>query len=166
MNVRCLLIVSVMMTLNFLMAGMVLASNNTSGSVDKKVFGDAIYIQHIGESDKPIFPLIIGVTAPRKDEIKLVLGDSQWKWATIIVIPNNVFGDLVLRVEGALAKIEKDTEGGAYGTFKITITGPVGERARIIDSSAAKEIFDAMISVAGKSKKLNDAITNLQRRLP
>jgi hypothetical protein len=167
MNVKYWLIVSALMALSFIAVGMVFALNNTSGRADKTAIFDAIYIQHIGESDKPIHPLVVGVTAPPEDELKLVLGNHQWKHATIIIIPDSLFGNLAARVGGALGKIEKDAEGRAYGTFKITIAGPEGEVTRTLDAAATKAILDIVIDVSDRtSGELADAILNLKRRLP
>ena len=106
--------------------------------------GAAIYLQHIGESDKPINPMVFASTRPATDELKRVLGEREARFANVILLSPADLGRAAQEVGRQLALKETPPARRVYGTFRVTLIRDGGEIVREVNRPRTLAIVAAI----------------------
>ena len=54
----------------------------------------AIYILHLGESDKPLWPFVLALEEPQPSDVARILQEPFWRHADIFVVPARMLEDV------------------------------------------------------------------------
>lgn len=137
----------------------------------------AIYLQHVGPSDKPIFPVVICATKPNDAELALALGDEA-PLAGVVTVSQSDLRKSLAGVAGKLAAAKEAGEHKPLGTFKVTITQGKGDAARVLTGDAerfsralSREALPGVLAVLEKTdahaapgSKLQESLAVLKAR--
>lgn len=154
------------------------SADNPKGE-DPVKYTSALYLKHIGESDKPILPIVFSSQKPKQSELDSVLGKDTWKHATFVTIPAAHLQKMMARVHKLLGKVKDEDKGHAYGTFEITVTEnlegenrvlqAVGRFTRVLSKNETQPVLSAVEEVNEAADEpvedLTVAVNSLKRRL-
>ncbi len=151
-----------------------------AASGQKDEITSAVYIEHIGESDKSILPVVIFAKTPSEAELKRIIGDVVWDMAAMVNVSNDDLRRIIAVTYKFFQTAQEDTKGHKFGTFRVTVVEGKNEKKRILsaDEIEISRILsrDAMIPLlnaveeiernsAGGNKGLRTAIGNLKGHL-
>lgn len=124
----------------------------------------AVYLRHVGASDKPIRPVVVCEKAPTSSEIQEMLrGDVAG--TQIVSISRNGLATMIAVCRVALEG-ESATDGREYGTFEITVVGGVKKLVKTVSPAAAGAVFSEMRRASGGiSEELQTTLEGLQGRV-
>ncbi|MBA4370924.1 MAG: hypothetical protein C0418_05025 [Coriobacteriaceae bacterium] len=125
----------------------------------------AVYIQHVGASDKPIPPVVVFAKQPTPAEFDEVLGSDEVVGTAMVSISVDALGRIITDCKPLLER-SADTDSRAYGTFRITVVETGGKLAKTLPGEAAGAMFSEMRRSSGAdSQELQTVLEGLQRRL-
>lgn len=145
-----------------------------SNALNKSSFSDrtkmeripAIYIQHVGESDKPIFPVVISTSTPPMAELKRILGKDDYRHAIPVYVSETDLNRITASVKSLLISQRSDSESTAFGTFRVTVVESAEELAQTLSPSRIAPVLSAIkMSSDTKNETLQKKISSIERRL-
>lgn len=106
---------------------------------DAALVTTAIYLQHVGPSDKPIFPVVICEARPSEAELAQVLGTGPSRsLISIVKITKPDLQKCLVEVTDKLAIAQESGEYRPLGTFKVTVTQGKTEVARALPADTER----------------------------
>jgi hypothetical protein len=123
----------------------------------------AICIQHVGSSDKPIFPIIIGVDEDAARACKHLLGEES-QHAASFTISREQLEQMTARTRHLLVTEKKPVHPQEYGTFKITTFLGSAYEQFTLDRGGTLRFVQILIKVSRKSE-LTETLRSIERRL-
>lgn len=119
----------------------------------------AVYLEHIGDEDKPIYPIVIATSRPNEQEFDCAIIGSRWRSAGVFLV-----------TEEELAQVNKLLKGrksGGEGTaqpkeFRYILVSKLGTvESGILDSTQSHETIAALAAyVDGRQPALHEHLTN------
>lgn len=128
----------------------------------------AVYIQHVGQSDKPLFPVVFAVDRPSDDELLRVLRDqAEVKFSQVILVSPDSFQLIVDQTSQSLRRARKPAAPQAFGTFRIVVSTPAADRSGRVDRESALRLFRKISESISPPdhEPINDALDTLRVRL-
>jgi hypothetical protein len=123
----------------------------------------AICIEHIGESDKPIFPIVVttseaGVEWCRNNTFERI----ERQLILSHVVPPKLMSQLSSEVEATHG--DEDAQSKPFGTFAITALNSKGRRVVILDKTRTLELIQRLKNHCKREPLCRD-LSHLQARL-
>lgn len=103
-----------------------------AASEQKTEVTSAVYIEHTGESNKSILPVVIFAKSPSEAELKRIIGDVVWDMATMVNVSNDDLRRIIAVTYKFFQTTQKDAKGHKFGTFCVTIVEGKTEKKRIL----------------------------------
>lgn len=141
----------------------------------------AVYLKHVGDSDKPIFPIVIAIGPPSPANLERILGkDDGAEHATIITVSNEDFGKILSEFAKLLSQKIDVPKEPRFGTFQIVVEeGPSAQqrilpkdKTQIVREFSRTEMVDVLrilAKVEKESTQVNEVLksttASLKRRL-
>ena len=139
-------------------------TSREAGAADGKPSTPAVYFQHIGDSDKPIFPIVFSSVEVPKAERDLVLGDES-RFARVVLLPKSKYSVFAKAVAGRLTAADRSDAVG-FGTFRVTLVSASGPMsATLVAERVAPLLQQARAMIAPADREAIAPISALQRRL-
>jgi hypothetical protein len=128
---------------------------------------DSVYIIHVGQTDKPIWPLYICIENQSSCS-ELKLKNSLLPYTKIIGMSEKDIMD-IKRIIASLASHNSNYGGErlrSYGTFRIQLKGSFLHNDILLSPKQSVQVFKALYARAPFNQKiLRDYLSNLLRRL-
>lgn len=104
----------------------------------------AIYFQHVGPSDKPIFPVVICAAKPAAVELTETLGDEA-QFASIVVISAQDLRGVLAGVTGKVTAAKEAGKQNQLGSFRVSVTQALTDPGRVLPANT-----DRLVRVVGR----------------
>jgi len=141
-----------------LIGTMAFASTWCGGDVLKT---PAVYFEFIGESDKPIYPIVIAVRRPRTAELKCALPSLDPLGAAVFVVDQKELADVDNLVESA-----PNESKSSKAEFSCVVLKMDSVKKFRLDLGASKKLFANLRAYFGdRNPELRDRLETLVRRL-
>ena len=168
---------------HFCLIGIILTALLPSACVQQTTSGQrdeitsAVYIEHVGESNKSLLPVVIFAKKPSEAELKRVIGKVVWDQAIMVSAGEDDLRKITAAVYKSFQTTQEDTKGYKFIAFRVTIVEGKGEKKRVLpdDKIELSRVLprDAMVllfnaieeiekSSVGGNKELRIVIENLK----
>lgn len=156
------------------------ANAEPANGAGERALTSAVYLKHIGDSDKPILPVVISATKPSEPELKAVLGKNDSKHAILVSVTRDDLRRIMAELNKLLAPMKDEPKGHTYGTFCVTITETESDPQRILPEGTTriqrtlrlKEILPVLVAIEKverasrtRNERLRTVVASLKRRL-
>ena len=118
----------------------------------------ALYLEHIGDEDKPIYPMVIATSRPHEQELGCAVIRSLWRSAEVFLVMDE-------ELEQA-TKLLRRTKHGGEGTaqpreFRYVLVSKLGTvESGILDPTQSHETFAALATYFnGRQPALHEHLT-------
>ncbi len=111
---------------------------------------DAIYIYHMGETDKAVIPVVIAVKIPSDSELKKEFGEFESSEASFFSVNQKTLANLFSALHSFFEKQKDDYKGFSYGTFKFTTSEKGSVNSRIFSPDLTNKIAIKLSKITGK----------------
>jgi hypothetical protein len=122
----------------------------------------AVYLVHIGNSDKPIFPIVIATGRPNEQELRCA-ALSLWRSPEVFLVSDEELAQGTKLLKGN----KNDGEGTAHsGEFRYVLVSKLGTvESGILDRTQSHEIFASLATYFdGGQPELHEHLTVTNRR--
>jgi len=134
-------------------------NERVAGCASEVLKTPALYLEHIGDEDKPIEPIVIAASRPNERELGCAVIGSSWRWAAVF---------LVKEEELAQAnKLLKGSKSGGEGTaqpreFRYVLVSKLGTvESGILDPTQSHDTIAALAAYFdGRQPELHEHLTN------
>jgi hypothetical protein len=115
----------------------------------------AVYLEHIGDEDKPIHPIVIAASRPNEQEFDCAIIGREWRSAEVFLVR-----------EEELAQVNKLLKGSKYGgegkEFRYVLVAKLGTvESGILDPTQSRETIAALAAYFdGRQPELHEHLTN------
>src|SRR6266436_6029531 len=123
----------------------------------------ALCIQHIGISDKPIFPLIIAVDEEAVQSCKRLIGEEN-QHSAIYTVTREQVTLMRARTRHLLVTAKKPIHEREYGTFKVAIFTGNGPEQFILNRDGTLN-FVEILSKLSRNSELSETLRSIEKRL-
>lgn len=123
----------------------------------------ALCIQHVGASDKPIFPIVIAVAERGVQACMNVLGDDG-RYASVHKVSGAELTRMADRAQHLIDTARRPADPQAYGTFKITILFGVDSKVSVLSRQDTTFLIHSLLDVS-KDRKLSDVLRSVKARI-
>jgi hypothetical protein len=133
-------------------------SGRVAGCKSEVMKTPALYLEHIGDEDKPIYAIVIAASRPNEQELGCALIRSSWRSAEVFLVR-----------EAELPQVNKLLKGskpGGEGTaqpreFRYVLVSKLGTvESGILDPTQSHEIFASLATYFdGRQPELHDHLT-------
>lgn len=150
---------------------MMLTTNTFGQSAGSGLQGQpllAIYLLHVGESDKPLPTFVLCLKKPESTEVAGILKEPFWRDADIFVVQKKDFEKVERIVQDRLtaSKKTKECAGHSYGSFQVTVVRPKAKDSVILNPDQSIQTFRAIFEqISPSQQKLRFYLKNLLHRL-
>jgi hypothetical protein len=122
----------------------------------------AVYLEHLGDSDKPIFPIVIATAPPPEQELHCAL-PSMWMSAEVFVVADEEFAQAArLTRQGGSA----DEKAGFTGFLYRIVSKPAATETGLLDLKRSEQLLGALASYfKGRQPRLQHHLEVTLRRL-
>jgi hypothetical protein len=143
--------------------GLLLASISTQAQQPEPKAYSAICIEHIGDSDKLIFPILISTS---EDGVRWCRRNMVDRIPEEIVLTRVVSPTLMLQLTSEVDAIhgDKQAQSRPFGTFEITAFDPRGRQVVQVDKAEMLELIERLKKHC-KGNPLYKDLLNLQARI-
>jgi hypothetical protein len=130
-----------------------------------------VYVQHVGQSDKPVFPLVLASVTPTPQERLGVLRDpGEAQFAQIVLVSAKSLQRIVEQAAETLRGVREPADPHAFGTFRIVVVSPPtpdASRASVLSrQDTLRFLRDIVESLSPPDRQtLTDALAPLRARL-
>lgn len=126
----------------------------------------ALYFQHVGESDKPISPIVIAVTEPSQNELIEIFGSDEWEFSLFFAVSAKDFQKLSKVLEPYLKRQTEGRSAFPFGSFKVTLVMDNSSQSIILPPSEFKKLLNEIYPlIVADYKSLKDYFDTLRKRL-
>lgn len=119
----------------------------------------AVYLEHIGDEDKPIYPIVIATSRPTEQEFDCAITGRQWRLAGVFLVREEELAQV--------NKLLKRSKSGGAGTarpkeFRFVLVSKLGAaESGILDPTQSHETFAALAEYFdGRQPELHEHLTN------
>ena len=119
----------------------------------------AIYLEHIGDEDKPIYPIVIATSRPNERELDCAVVGREWRSAGVFLVREEELAQV--------NKLLKESKSGGEGTaqpreFRYVLVSKLGTvESGILDSTQSHETIAALAAYFdGRQPELHEHLTN------
>jgi hypothetical protein len=127
-----------------------------------------IYFVHVGESDKPLWPVVLSTTPPDATALARFLPEPLWRQAGLFILSV----DDVQRVEAMLRPYQTadvspaDRTPAAYGSFRVTLVSQERQEHLLLRPEQAKSLLQEIFTrIAPTYPPFQSALKTLLQRL-
>ncbi len=127
----------------------------------------AIYILHLGESDKPLWPFVLALEEPQPSDVARILQEPFWRHADIFVVPARMLEDVARIVRDDRAEDQSnDPMPHTFGSFQMTLVTAQTHNRVVMAPDQSKQFFrDLLIQIDPSQATLRSYVRNLLLRL-
>jgi hypothetical protein len=119
----------------------------------------AVYLEHIGDEDKPINPMVIATSRPTEQELGCAMIGTEWRSAVVFLVRED---ELV-----HANKLVKETTSGGEGTARpkefryLLVSKPGTVESGILDPTQSHETLAALAEYFdGRQPELHEYLTS------
>jgi len=128
--------------------------------------GTTVYVEYLGDVDKPILPIVIFASMPSVVDMERVLGEIQAMEARREQVSDLDLGTIVGSLKLLLEIAGEDDSAGAFGSFRVTIVEPGEETTGVVGEKEAPRLLRMLGDVGGgRYEDLAGWVSTVQRRL-
>jgi hypothetical protein len=121
----------------------------------------AVYLSHVGDSDKPIFPIVIAATRPKEQELRCAL-PGMWLSAEVFVVTD---GELAQAATLTKQGEADDAKAGFSGFLYLVVLKPAATQTGLLDLGRSRKLFGALAAYFdGREPRLHDHLEVTLRR--
>lgn len=121
----------------------------------------SVYLYHVGDSDKPIFPIVIAETRPKEQELRCAL-PGMWFSAEVFVVTEEELAKAVTLVKQSGSD---DDKAGFSGFLYLVVSKPAATETGLLDLVRSKRLFgDLAAYFSGREPRLHDQLKVTMRR--
>ena len=119
----------------------------------------ALYLEHVGDEDKPIYPIVIATSRPNEQELDCAVVGREWRSAQVFLIREEEFRQVNKLLKGAKssgAGTAKPTE------FRYVLVSKLGTvESGILDWTQSHATIEALAAYFdGRQPELHEHLTN------
>lgn len=151
--------VLLMALLSSLPAGVASAQPTDAGAVT------TVYLQHIGDSGKPILPLLISSAPAPAGQSERVLGDVEALEATVVTVSELDLGKIVGSTKMLIGTTDEEPAAFPFGTFRVTVVEPEEESSAILAPEKLTPLLDQLDEIADGYEDLAGWVSSVKHRL-
>jgi len=119
----------------------------------------AVYLEHIGDEDKPIYPIVIATSRPKEQELDCAIIGREWRSAGVFLVKEEELAQV--------NKLFKGSKSGGEGTakpreFRYVLVSKLGTvESGILDPTQSHETIAAMAAYFdGRQPELHEHLTS------
>lgn len=119
----------------------------------------AVYLEHIGDEDKPIYPIVIATSRPNEQEFDCAIIGREWRSAGVFLVREEELAQV--------NKLLKGSKSGGEGTaqpreFRYVLVSKLGTvESGILDSTQSTETIAALATYFdGRQPELHEHLTS------
>ena len=119
----------------------------------------AIYLEHIGDEDKPIYPIVIATSRPNEQELGCAMIGREWRSAVVFLVREDELAQA--------NKLLKESKSGGEGTthpkeFRYVLVSKLGAvESGILDPTQSHDALAALAAYFdGRQPELHEHLTN------
>jgi hypothetical protein len=102
----------------------------------------AIYILHIGESDKPLWPFVLAVKKPQAADLANMFQEPFWRHANVFVVPTQTLEDAARIMQNGFVEAPSDDPTlQAFGSFQVTLVTAQSRKHMVMTPEQSKQCF-------------------------
>ena len=102
----------------------------------------AVYLQHVGESGKPILPLVISSAPLPEGEPERVLGEVEALEASVVTVSELDLGKIVGSTQMLIETAGEEPVTHPFGTFRVTVVEAEEESSAILAPEQLTPLLD------------------------
>jgi hypothetical protein len=157
---------SILMVIVFLAASVGMVAHEASAQPADSDTGTTVYLQHIGDSGKPILPLVISSAPPPEGESERVLGDVEALEASFVTLSGLDLGKIVGSTKMLIETAGEEPASLPFGTFRVTVVDPEEESSAVLPREQLAPLLDLLEETAGtKYEALAGWVSAVKHRL-
>ncbi len=121
----------------------------------------AVYLDHIGASDKSIFPIVIATSRPNEQELRRV--SISWRSAEVFLVKDEELAQATKMLRGTRHVGERTGQPGEFRYFLVSRLGTV--ESGIIEPTQSHETLVALATYFdGRQPELHERLTFTNQR--
>ncbi len=125
-----------------------------------------VYLQHLGESGKPILPLVISSAPPPEGQPERVLGEVEAWEASVVTVSELDLGKIVGSTKILMETAGEEPTTFAFGTFRVTVVEPEEESSAILAPEQLAPLLDLLEEIAATGyEDLAGWVSSVKHRL-
>ena len=132
-----------------------------SGCKSEVLKTPAVYLDHIGSSDKSIYPIVIATSRPNEQELRRV--SSLWRSAEVFLVKDEELAQATKLLRGTKPGGEPTGQPGEFRYFLVSKLGTV--ESGILEPTQSHETFAALAAYFdGRQPELHERLTFTNER--
>ena len=153
------LMVATLVVCGVVMMQLMATNGRVAGCTSEVLKTPAVYLEHIGDEDKPIDPIVIAASRPNERELGCAVIGHSWRWAAVFQVREEELAQANKLLKG----IKPGADGTAQqGEFRYVIVSKLGTvQSGILDATQSRDAIAALAAYFdGRQPELHEHLTN------
>jgi hypothetical protein len=119
----------------------------------------AVYLEHIGDEDKPIYPIVIAASRPTEQELGCAMIGREWRSAGVFLVREEELAQVNKLLKGSKPSGEGTAQPREFRYVLVSKLGTV--ESGILDPTQSHETFVALAAYFdGRQPELHEHLTS------